>query len=493
MKNFVANEVGTLRKILIHSPDGGIGKIIPSKFKDWLYDDTVHLKKMQKEYNEYTMLLLYFLDPKKAQYINHFLENHEGKRKGDVYKPDKPAYYNSDKVIDVQKALSDVLENETVKIKLVSAICAIENCNQMVHEKLEKLNAIQLSKTLITGVIKEGKKEDFIFPPVPNLVFTRDICIVIKDHVLLSKSATQARKRESLIVKYISLYHPHLFAHSKEKIIEICESPDFFLKEIEEQKEKVISIEGGDVMMIAEHHLIVGCSERTSKSAIDAIIHKIFSIPSLEIERISVVQIPAVRAQMHIDTIFTQVKRNAWVMYSGYSKERKPKKNYTDILNNKSPNDKSHDLRVLQFYKQKFQPYDRSADYFLKELNGLEELLTQVSIEDFGVKKSAVKIIYSGNNEFPYTEREQWTDSCNVLALKEGIVIGYDRNEKTVEAFKSLGFNVVNAKDLLKSIRLGEVKIEDISDTLILLSSSELSRARGGSHCMSMPLFRERL
>ena len=34
---------------------------------------------------------------------------------------------------------------------------------------------------------------------------------------------------------------------------------------------------------------------------------------------------------------------------------------------------------------------------------------------------------------------------------------------------------------------------ESIENTLILLPSYELSRARGGSHCMSMPLLRDRL
>ena len=47
---YVDSELGTLRKILIHSPDAGIGKIIPSTFTDNLYDDIVHLKKMQKEF-----------------------------------------------------------------------------------------------------------------------------------------------------------------------------------------------------------------------------------------------------------------------------------------------------------------------------------------------------------------------------------------------------------------------------------------------------------
>ena len=46
-KYYVESEIGTLRKLIIHSPDGGIGKVVPSKFKDWLYDDTVFLKQMR--------------------------------------------------------------------------------------------------------------------------------------------------------------------------------------------------------------------------------------------------------------------------------------------------------------------------------------------------------------------------------------------------------------------------------------------------------------
>ena len=53
-------------------------------------------------------------------------------------------------------------------------------------------------------------------------------------------------------------------------------------------------------------------------NAINEIIHTIFST-KLDIEKISVVKIAKNRAQMHIDTIFTQVKRNVWVLYGRYS------------------------------------------------------------------------------------------------------------------------------------------------------------------------------
>src|ERR1700754_3125967 len=98
-KYYVESEIGRLRKLIIHSPDGGIGKIIPSTFSDNLYDDIVHLKSMQKEYNHYVMLLLYFLDPEKIAYIKKCQESPDEKVKAYCFIPGKKGYFNSDKVL----------------------------------------------------------------------------------------------------------------------------------------------------------------------------------------------------------------------------------------------------------------------------------------------------------------------------------------------------------------------------------------------------------
>jgi arginine deiminase len=73
------------------------------------------------------------------------------------------------------------------------------------------------------------------------------------------------------------------------------------------------------------------------------------------------------------------------------------------------------------------------------------------------------------------------------------VVLGYDRNDKTVDAFKEKGFKVIKVADLLQKFEQDELDPETMTDTLILMPSAELSRARGGFHCMSMPLQRDAL
>ncbi len=498
---YVENELGRLRKLIIHSPDGGIGKIIPGTFADNLYDDIVHLKSMQKEYNHYVKLLLYFLDREKINYIKQYQQTASPEKKSWCYIPGKEEYFNSDKVLDTQQLLTEIIKDDRIKLRLISAICSYEESSFAIQQRLENINnPALLAKIFITGILpaeENGTDEEmFIFPPVPNFIFTRDIGIMVKDHILLSRMATVARRRESLLTKFLSLYY--FFGNEPQKVMEIIEESDFFLYEEEERKHRIISIEGGDVMMIHPKHFVIGCSIRTSSSALNEIIHTLYSKPELGIEKISVVKIPKNRAQMHIDTIFTQVKKDVWVLYGRFSErilnaEHISRHSYINKLAHNPRQLEMEQVEILQYYKPANEVYIKTKDYSIAEkLPGIESLLRQISVEDFDVHPDNVKVIYSGGNIFPHDEREQWTDSCNVVALKEGVVIGYDRNDKTAEAFKAIGFDILTTSEAFEKFESG-TDPESIENTLILLPSYELSRARGGSHCMSMPLLRDKL
>ena len=487
---------------MIHSPDGGIGKVVPSKFKEWLYDDTVHITQMRREYNEYIKLLLYFLDPEKINYIKEFEQKPTAKLQPDCYKPGHPDYFNSDKVLDVQQLLFTILQKNDIRRRIIAAVCAWEGISFATERRLDAIqDAAVLANVLITGVLKsaDGKSSEFVFAPLPNFIFTRDIGIVINDHILLSNAATAARERESLLMKFISFYH--LFENKQEKVIEISESSDFFLLDEKEQKEYKTSVEGGDVMMIAPNHLLIGCSERTTPSAIDEIIHSVFRNPKTAVEKISVIKIPKLRAIMHIDTVFTQVRKDTWVLYGKFSEQVMHDKNqqqysyYLHLLEKQVAAD-YETVEILRFYKPVREVYEPSKNYrqdISYVIKGLEGLLRNISIEDYGVPEDEVKIIYSGNNVFPYDEREQWTDSCNLLALKDGVVVGYDRNDETFKGFEAKGYAIIRASELFKKFEAKELTPADVKNTLIVLPSAELSRARGGAHCMSMPLLREKI
>ncbi len=471
----VSSEVGTLKRLMIHSPDSGLGKVVPSKAQDWLFEDIIHLESMRRdEYDHYVKLLLYFLDPEKVKGKIAEIDNPAQKRA--FYKPDDPLYFNSDKVIDPQFLLGQVLDNGDIRLKLVSSVCAVERCSYHTQKILMNLASGELAKTLISGAFPDGT---MLFPPIPNFIFTRDIGIVVNQHLVLNRPAKLVRIRESLLMKYIFHNHPY-FADCQDRIIELSENDHQFFLSDEDRILNEVTLEGGDVMTVSPEQMVIGCSERTSLTAINQIISYLFEKNIMK--RVSVVKIPAKRDFMHIDTVFTQVKKDVWVLFSALSRENKEfsTKDFTRHFIDKSLAYRPH---ILQFEKGKEIPH---------KFDFLEDLLDDISRYDLGCNKGT-RFIYSGNNEFPFEQREQWTDSCNVLALKEGVVVGYDRNAKTSEAFKNQGFSVINVKDLLQKFEAGETTPEEVKDTLILLPSAELSRARGGSHCMSMPLLREHL
>lgn len=470
----VTSEIGDLRCLLVHSPDSGLGKVVPSKAQDWLFEDIVHLDTMRRnEYDYYIKLLMYFLDPAKIKDKLAQIDDPANDRA--FFKPDNPGFHASEKVVEIQSLLADILTESDIRKKLVASVCAIENCTYRLQQKLIDTPPVELAKIFISGSLGN---DEMIFAPIPNLIFSRDIGIAINNYMLLNKPAKKARSRETLLARYIFFNHP-LFANYRDNILEIPETVHHFLRPGEDQDEKT-TLEGGDVMMVSPNHVVIGCSERTSFSGANEAMNLLFE--NHVVKKVTIVKIPHKRDYMHIDTIFTQVKRNMWVMLGSLSAQNQEETD-ADVVKwfiEKKPKDRTE---IAQFEKGKSKP---------KVFRTVEDLLSDISENDLESGKKT-KFIYSGNDKFPFDAREQWTDSCNLLALKEGVVLGYDRNDKTVEAFKKKGFEAIKVADLLQKFENGELEPHDLKDTLILMPSAELSRARGGFHCMSMPLLRDKV
>ena len=109
------------------------------------------------------------------------------------------------------------------------------------------------------------------------------------------------------------------------------------------------------------------------------------------------------------------------------------------------------------------------------------------------LKKRRIKLepIYCGGKRAVDQQREQWTDGANAFALAPGIILGYERNVRTAEELARHGYHIIYEDDLL----LGRTELETWTDKkyALQITGNELSRARGGPRCMTMPLEREDL
>src|SRR5664279_6162206 len=103
----VSSEVGRLRRLLVHSPDSGLGKVVPSKAQDWLFEDIVHLDTIRrKEYDFYTKLLLYFLDPDLILGKLKTIDAEKNKR--NFYKPEHKDFLRSDKDNEMKRQIEEI-------------------------------------------------------------------------------------------------------------------------------------------------------------------------------------------------------------------------------------------------------------------------------------------------------------------------------------------------------------------------------------------------
>ena len=106
-----------------------------------------------------------------------------------------------------------------------------------------------------------------------------------------------------------------------------------------------------------------------------------------------------------------------------------------------------------------------------------------------GAVITAAPVDDGGGDDPIAQQREQWTDGANALALAPGVIAMYDRNRGTLDELSRRGFRIVEAEHLL----LGRVEVDlDASERVcISFASHELSRARGGPHCLTHPLLRD--
>lgn len=416
---FVDNEISHLEKVIVHFPDSGISRISPKKAEELLFDDIVFYPLMNKEYRVFLRILHDYLPP--------------------------------DSVYQIEDLLTDALEvNAVERTALIHKVLQFEELPDSFISYFQDLDNRALAQLLISGYVKDDDR--ILYDPIPNYMFTRDIAVTIKDHILITKAAKEARHRENLLSWFIFTRHP-MFGEiaTSGRLIDLNDLELF----PPSHKGESVSAEGGDIMMLDPDYLLIGCSERTSSYAFECIKAEIFKRGL--VQNVVQVVIPNDRSFMHIDTLFTRVDHDLMACYKPI------------VYDGEGSN--------VKVYHQ-----DGSAT-------------TYASIKDFVIAciHPEMKFVFSGGGTTPYQEREQWTDSCNLVTLKPGVAISYDRNLKTLALFENQGYKVIDAEEIFQHIATDRDYLRRISKTIITIPSAELSRARGGSHCMTCPISRTKI
>jgi arginine deiminase len=400
----VHSEVGKLEAVLLHRPGKELERLTPEYLEELLFDDIPWLGRMQEEHDKFAETLR--------------------KRGCKVY------YY--DKMLEEILKISDVKNEMINEMSEFTGISKLKEKNAIMEYLLSK-NPAELAEICIAGLNKNEinyKNESrslsyyitddypFYINPLPNLYFTRDPGAVIGMGISINSMKTRARNRETMILSYINKYHSE---------INTSPSPQWYDYNIPD------SLEGGDILVLSNKAIAVGCSARTSPEAIEKLAKNLFSGVS-EIEEVLVIQIPFKRAYMHLDTVFTMLDCNKFTIFPEIEKEVK----IFSIVHTKNS-------RNLMKITQK-----RDLRKALNEALGRDD----------------IQIIQSGGGDKITAAREQWNDSTNTLAIAPGTVVTYKRNSASNDTLRKNGVEVVE------------------------IDGSELVRGRGGPRCMSMPLRR---
>lgn len=372
------SEIGKLNKVLLHRPGEELEALTPSTLGRLLFDDIPYLKIAQEEHDRFAQLLrdngvevVYYEDEvakaiadpaRQIQLVNDFLNLSKIHAKG------------------LRAAMTSLLLDLPPRQMVVKLIAGIKRSEVATG-----------AATSLMDLVNEGYP--FVSDPMPNLYFTRDPGACVGEGINIHRMHTPARKRESLLLKYMFLYDRDFAAPDNKLWYDLSDS---------------YSIEGGDVLVLSKEIVAVGLSERTTVSGAETFARNLLQNSSFK--KVLAFDIPESRAFMHLDTVFTMVDYDKFTIHPEIE-------------------------GPLSVYEMTLDEHGELRFGALRE--ELEKILA------LELKLPAVDLIRCGGNDLLAAQREQWNDGSNTLCIRPGTVVTYERNYVTNELLARHGLNVL--------------------------------------------------
>jgi arginine deiminase len=376
----VQSEVGQLRQAIVHRPGLELSRLTPQNIGELLFDDVLWASKAKEEHDVFAETL------REAGVRVHYFA----------------------------QLLAETLEQPEGRAFVLDRLCTPEMCGPTLvgplRELFADLDGPRLAEYLVGGVLKADlrslrakslkwdmlRADDFLLPPLPNHLFTRDNSCWVYGGVSVNPMAKPARQREHLHMRAVYRYHP-MFA-----------SADFVTYYGGDDASHLpASVEGGDVHVLGHGTVLIGMGERTTPMAAEILSRALFA--NGQAHTVIAVELPKSHAMMHLDTVMTMIDRNTFVLYPFIDRHMR---SWTITAD-----DYGADLK---------DSYNRSLWDALATAMGVAEVTVLITDEDIRA-----------------AEREQWDDGNNYLAVAPGVILGYDRNDTTNTMLRKHGIEVI--------------------------------------------------